>query len=362
MSENAVEVIGLGKSFGPVLALHGVNLTVKRNEFVSLLGSSGCGKSTLLRIISGFERPDTGVLRVSGKDIINQPPEKRETNMVFQRGALFPHMNVRENIGYSLKVRGWERQRIDDRVDEMLALVRLEGYGDRSFDALSGGQSQRVALARALASEPKVLLLDEPLSALDLKLRQQMQLELRTIQRKLGATFVFVTHDQTEALVMSDRIAVMQDGRVAQMGTPQEIYQRPSSVFVSDFIGQTNLLKGRVCKIGADSVMVETSSGQFAAPNESQIAEGEAVTLSIRPEALRVLNEGETVGPGCSISGTISEVVYLGRNFSVAVALSDDTIIWADMREAELADRTLGSAIAFTWPASSVNLLKGKQT
>jgi spermidine/putrescine ABC transporter ATP-binding subunit len=343
----AVEILGVRKSFGDFVALDDINLSIRQHEFVSLLGASGCGKTTLLRIVAGFEYPSSGSVRISGEDITARPPHDRPTNIVFQRGALFPHMTVRENIGYSLKLRKWPRQKIADQVERMLALVRLEGFGDRDPSQLSGGQVQRVALARALAGEPRVLLLDEPLSALDLKLRQQMQLELRTLQKALGATFVFVTHDQTEALVMSDRIAIMNAGRIVQFGTPQEIYTRPSSVFVSDFIGQTNLLAGDVIACDGKSVQFRLFTGavvKAAAP--SPLTPGAKAVLSVRPENLRVV---KTTAPSAGLAGVIREFVYLGPRVRVSASIGETVLVWAELREDEAEGLSAGDAVNITW-------------
>ena len=311
----AVEIVDVSKKFGDVAALEQINLQVRDNEFVSLLGASGCGKSTLLRIVAGFEYSLGGRVFVHGEDVTSLPPHLRPTNLVFQRGALFPHMNLIDNIGYSLKLRRWPKPRIAERVAEMLALVRLEGLGRRNAAELSGGQIQRVALARALAAEPKVLLLDEPLSALDLKLRQQMQLELRVIQRGLGATFIFVTHDQTEALVMSDRIAIVNQGRIVQFGTPREIYTRPSSMYVSDFIGQTNFLKGTVVSSANRVTTLYVGNGERATgESASVLAIGVVGFLSVRPESIRVGSAEQRADDSGLINARVIEIVYLGSS------------------------------------------------
>ena len=241
-----VAVEDVHRTFGRVEALRGVSFGAARGEFVSILGPSGCGKTTLLRIIAGFEMPDSGVVLVEGKDVTATPPHRRPVNMVFQRYALFPHMTVAENIGFGPRIHRRGRRETASRVEELLRLVHLEGYGGRSITQLSGGQAQRVALARALANEPPVLVLDEPLAALDRKLRQSMHLELRQIQQSLGSTFVYVTHDQEEALTMSDRIILMNGGVIEQVGTPVELYMAPKSRFVSSFVGDTNLFEAEV--------------------------------------------------------------------------------------------------------------------
>jgi spermidine/putrescine ABC transporter ATP-binding subunit len=351
----AVEVVGVRKSFGEVTALQSVDLAIEDGSFVSLLGASGCGKSTLLRIIAGFETASAGNVLVHGRDVTGLPPHRRPTNMVFQRGALFPHMDVFDNVAYSLKLRRLPREQIRAKVEEMLALVRLEGLGGRAASELSGGQAQRVALARALAAAPQVLLLDEPLSALDLKLRQQMQLELRAIQRKLGATFVFVTHDQTEALVMSDRIAVMERGRIAQVGTPREIYTRPSSIFVSDFIGQTNFLRGTVVESAAGVVTLRLDDGQLARGEASaDLAVGASATLSVRPEAIRLGAGAADAG----MTGTVAEVIYLGGSVRVGVQ-TGEAIVWVDLRDEDAEGVGTGQPVTLSWKPSAATVWAG---
>jgi len=350
----AVEIVGIRKSFADTVALAEVNLAIEAGEFISLLGASGCGKSTLLRIISGFETPSAGRIRIHGDDVTGRPPDRRPTNIVFQRGALFPHMSVFENVAYSLTLKKWPRDRVAGKVSEMLALVRLADLGHRMPHELSGGQAQRVALARALAAEPQVLLLDEPLSALDLKLRQQMQLELRAIQRKLGATFVFVTHDQTEALVMSDRIAVMERGQIVQVGSPREIYLQPASVFVSDFIGQTNLIPGAVLSFDGAIARLDIGGGDQAfAAAKGTIAAGSPATLSIRPEALRIVSAPKPGAP--SVAATIREIVYLGPSLRVGATTVRGDLLWADLRDEEATGLVPGTPVFLTWaPAAAL--------
>jgi spermidine/putrescine ABC transporter ATP-binding subunit len=352
---SAVEIIAVRKSFGDFVALHEINLSVGEQEFVSLLGASGCGKTTLLRIVAGFEFATGGRVLIGGEDITGIPPHARPTNIVFQRGALFPHMTVRENVGYSLKLRKWPKKRIDEQVDRMLAMVRLEGFGDRDPAKLSGGQVQRVALARALAGEPRVLLLDEPLSALDLKLRQQMQLELRSLQKSLGATFIFVTHDQTEALVMSDRIAIMNAGRIVQFGRPQEIYTRPSSIFVSDFIGQTNLIPGDVVAGGTGTAFRLRAGAVVKAAAPGPLAAGTKAVLSVRPENVRLVPAARA--NGVALRGIVRESVYLGSSVRVAVDLDGANLIWAELREEEAAGLSIGDPVAVTWPENAALVL-----
>jgi spermidine/putrescine ABC transporter ATP-binding subunit len=357
MKGASIHIAGVEKTFGTFRALDTIELSVKAGEFVSLLGASGCGKTTLLRIIAGLERPSGGRILIDGKDVTGDAPERRPTSLVFQRGALFPHMSVRENIGYSLKLRRWPRQKIADQVDRMLSLVRLDGFGDRDPGQLSGGQVQRVALARALAFEPGVLLLDEPLSALDLKLRQEMQLELRSLQKTLGSTFVFVTHDQTEALVMSDRIAIMNGGRMVQCGTPQEIYRRPSSVFVADFIGQANLLQGHVAGTTAGSVRFRLKNGmELGARATRPLAEGTAATLSVRPESMDILTTADArtmTASDNTLSGVVREAVFLGPRVRALVDLGGGVQLWAERREEEGNGLEPGARVMVHWPQSA---------
>jgi len=265
-----VSIKGLSRSFGDVRAVAGVDLDIYEGEFITLLGPSGSGKTTVLRMIAGFEKPDSGTIDLAGKDVSQLPPYERDVNTVFQDYALFPHMNVISNIEYGLKVKGVAKQECSARALEALKQVRLEGYGERKPSQLSGGQRQRVALARALVNRPSVLLLDEPLGALDLKLREQMQIELKELQREVGITFIFVTHDQEEALTMSDRIAVFNNGKIEQLGTPREIYENPVSSFVSEFVGQTNkiVMDGTRINIRPESVSVSKSkaSGNRSLP------------------------------------------------------------------------------------------------
>ena len=296
----AIRLRGLRKTFGDVVAVDSVDLDIADGEFLTLLGPSGSGKTTVLRMIAGFELPTAGTVELDGIDVTRRPPFDRDVNTVFQDYALFPHMTVQQNVEYGLRVKGVSRSERRRLADEALDAVRLEGYGDRKPAAMSGGQRQRVALARALVNRPKVLLLDEPLGALDLKLREQMQVELKAIQRDVGITFVFVTHDQEEALTMSDRIAVFDAGRIEQVGTPADVYERPNTEFVAGFVGTSNLLRGEaaVAVLGHDGV------------------------FSVRPEKIRVAEPDDTVGEGeDSALGTVREVVYVGSGTRFLVDL-----------------------------------------
>lgn len=286
----AVEFLNVSRHFGAVKAVDGVDLTIVEGSFFAMLGPSGSGKTTCLRLISGFEQPTGGAIRIFGEDVSATPPHLRAVNTVFQDYALFPHLNVRDNVAYGLMVKGMARAPRYAKAEEMLALVHLDGYGDRKPAQLSGGQRQRVALARALVNEPRVLLLDEPLGALDLKLREAMQDELKALQTKLGLTFVFVTHDQHEALSMADHLAVFNDGRIAQIGSPQDIYDRPASRFVADFVGSSNVLP----------------------PDLTRALGGPARWSSLRPEAVRLAASGP-------VSGPVTALRYLGAATRVVI-------------------------------------------
>jgi len=288
----ALRLQGIRKNYGPVVAVDGIDLEVEEGEFFTLLGPSGSGKTTLLRLIAGFERADAGRIELGGRDVTSMPPNLRETNTVFQDYALFPHMTVADNIGYGLRVKGVSRSARQERVGRALRMVRLEGLQNRRPNQLSGGQRQRVALARAVVNEPEVLLLDEPLGALDLKLRQEMQIELKQIQKEVGITFVYVTHDQEEALTMSDRMAVMSNGRIEQIGPPVQVYEEPKSEFVAGFIGISNVL------------------------------DRDGTRFVIRPEKIRILEEGEKPEAGATTeAGTVAEVIYVGMSTRFLVRL-----------------------------------------
>jgi spermidine/putrescine transport system ATP-binding protein len=323
----AVELCNVTKRFGEVLAVDDVSLKILDGEFFALLGPSGCGKTTTLRMIAGFEIPTEGEVYIQGEGMGLTPPFQRNTNMVFQAYALFPHMSVAKNVGFGLEMKKVPKKERDQRVEEVLELVRLPGFGERRPDQLSGGQQQRVAVARALINRPGVLLLDEPLGSLDLKLRKEMQLELKGLQHRLGITFVYVTHDQEEALTMSDRIAVMDQGKVLQIGTPTDIYERPASRFVADFIGETNFLEGSVVKRDGTSVLVDV---QGMAPVLAQSAEeftpGKRVTLAVRPEKITIQTEDPGLENNCC-QGTIENVVYIGTDTNYVVRLDSGATV-----------------------------------
>ena len=349
---------GVSKSFGAASALDDVSLDIKDREFFALLGPSGCGKTTLLRLLAGFEIPDRGRVLLEDADIGAQPPHRRPVNMMFQSYALFPHLTVAGNVAFGLRQDGLPRSEIDARVEEMLALVRLEGLAGRKPHQLSGGQRQRVALARALVKRPKIFLLDEPLAALDKKLRMQTQLELRALQRRLGVTFLIVTHDQEEAMAMADRIAVMDHGRLIQVASPREIYERPNSRWVAEFIGEINLLEGVVARAGANGIEVDTPAGMIAASSGSAQPDAR-VFVAIRPEkiALRKASGTETQG---GLAGTVSEAGYLGDFTRYAVTLGCGLTLKVSAANAgHDAAQTfaIGERVLLSWPVEPALVL-----
>ena len=306
---NIIELKNISVSFDGEKILDSINLSIQDKEFITLLGPSGCGKTTTLRIIGGFLFPDEGDVIFGEKRINELPPYKRHVNTIFQRYALFPHLNVYENIAFGLRVKGMKEAEIKNRVTEMLELVNLTGLEKRKIDTLSGGQQQRVAIARAIANKPKVLLLDEPLAALDLKLRKDMQNELKKIQIELEITFIFVTHDQEEALAMSDRVVVMDNGKIQQIGTPQDIYNEPENAFVADFIGESNILDGFMRK----DFLAEFSGKQFPCL-DSGFAENEAVDVVVRPEDVDIVPPSEGM-----LEGVVTSVIFLGVHYEIIV-------------------------------------------
>ena len=321
-----VEIIGVEKVYpGGAKALSEIDIKIADNEFFTLLGPSGCGKTTLLRLIGGFEQPTAGQIRIQGRDVAGLPPQKRPVNTVFQSYALFPHLTVAENVAFGLEMLGWRQPDIPPVVADMLTLVRLDAFAKRKPAQLSGGQQQRVALARALAPHPKLLLLDEPLSALDLKLRKGMQIELKRLQRETGITFILVTHDQEEALAMSDRIAVMNTGRVLQIGTPTEIYDSPATPHVADFIGEANLIPGALIGRAADTI------------------------IAVRPERVTV-RAGMTGG---RVVGTVSEIAFLGADTLVEAHVADGLTLRARLRGTPPDGVMTGDRVSFDWPAEA---------
>ena len=334
---------------GTVVALDSVSVQIRKGEFFTLLGPSGCGKTTLLRLIAGFESPTAGEILLNGTDISDKPPFERPVNTVFQSYALFPHLTVRQNISFGLEMLGRAKADVASKTDEVLELVKMAAMADRKPQQLSGGQQQRVALARALAPEPEVLLLDEPLSALDLKLRKEMQHELKRLQLETGITFIFVTHDQEEALTMSDRVAVMRDGRILQVGNPREIYTRPVDRFVADFIGETNFLNATI-----DGKKVRLATGDtIAASGVEAHAEGSAVTLAIRPEQVRVGDKG-------GLAATVAETVYFGTDTHLHLTLSDGSELVARLQSPPSGEIGLasGAKVSVSFTEGAVQVLE----
>ena len=317
MAESIVSLIDVEKRFGTNLVVRKMNMEIQEGEFLTLLGPSGCGKTTTLRMIAGFEDATSGIIKVQGERVESKEPYQRDVNTVFQNYSLFPHMTVYDNVAYGLTIKKVPKDEIRRRVTEMLALVQLAGFEKRKPDALSGGQKQRVAIARALINNPKVLLLDEPLGALDLKLRKQMQIELKRLQKKLGITFVYVTHDQEEALTMSDRIAVMNGGVIEQMDVPREIYDHPRTRFVAGFIGESNIFDGTVKAVEGDLLRVETPSGLLTTRGRG-FREGEEMHVSIRPEYLEY---GRAPAEGFDLPAAVKDFTYMGTVVKTALDL-----------------------------------------
>lgn len=309
MTENAIDLKNITKSFGDNVVLDDLSLSIRKNEFLTLLGPSGCGKTTTLRIIGGFESPDEGKVIFEGEDITKKEPYQRQINTVFQKYALFPHLNVFDNISFGLKIKKVPQKEMEERVAEVLRLVNLKGFEKRNIDSLSGGQQQRVAIARALVNEPKVLLLDEPLGALDLKLRKSMQIELKNIQQKVGITFIYVTHDQEEALTMSDTVVVMNEGRIQQIGTPIDIYNEPKNAFVAKFIGESNILEA----VMHEDCLVEFSGVVFDCVDKG-FSKDEEVQVVIRPEDVELVEPDQG-----RLKGTVRTSVFKGVHYEMLV-------------------------------------------
>ncbi len=354
-----VRLLDVRKQFGEVVAVDGVSLEIRAGEFFSLLGPSGCGKTTTLRMIGGFELPTSGKILLGGRDITGEPPERRPVNMVFQSYALFPHLSVAENVAFGLRRRGAEKTEITRRVGAALDLVHLPDFGGRKPDQLSGGQQQRVALARALVCEPTVLLLDEPLGALDLKLRRQLQVELKRVQLEVGITFIYVTHDQEEALALSDRIAVMDHGRVEQLGTPEELYDTPRTRFVAGFIGTTNLLAGTIESTAPGAAVVRLDGGERCLAAEG-MAVGTAVDLAIRPEAMTLATGDpsmDTDGPVSELRGRVLQSAYLGTSVSHQVR-TDGGLVLTVVVPRSIERPSQGDRVRLGWDPSDVLVLE----
>jgi spermidine/putrescine transport system ATP-binding protein len=351
-----IRLIDLSKHFREVRAVDRVSLDIRSGEFFSMLGPSGCGKTTTLRMIGGFEQPSLGRIELRGRDVTADPPDKRPVNMVFQSYALFPHFDVGDNIAFGLRRKRVDRDEIRHRVGEALELVHLGGYEKRRPNQLSGGQQQRVALARALVNRPNVLLLDEPLGALDLKLRKQLQVELKRVQTEVGITFVYVTHDQEEALTMSDRIAVMNRGRVEQLGTPEELYERPLTRFVADFIGTTNLLLGTVESVDGKHAVVRLASSETCVIDGSDLVVGRSIEMSVRPESVEIRPSNGTSYSPRPINATVEQVAYLGGSVQYHVRSNGGLAITALAPKSEQR-LAVGTAVGVSWPPAEALVL-----
>lgn len=365
MGEDAVPCVELRevtKRFSNVVAVDRVSLRVEKGEIFSILGPSGCGKTTTLRLIGGFETPDEGEILLDGKLVNDLPPYKRDCSIVFQRLALFPHMTVEENIAFGLEQRRVPKGEIKKKIEEMLDLVKLSGLERRRPDQLSGGQQQRVALARSLVIQPKVLLLDEPLASLDRKLRKEMQVELKQIQREVGITFLYITHDQKEALAISDRIGVMKEGKLVQIGSPDEIYERPRTRFVADFMGAPNIFSGKVVAIDERKIQIKTGSGLLIkVPSDREIVAGRDLSIAIRPERIRILPEGSQEEGDNQFRGKITTVTYQGDFMELEILLlqGDRVVVHLPIRlgQSQALQLKEGDEVSICWDAGDGNIL-----
>lgn len=352
MPENIIEIQGVTKYFGDQKAVNNINLNVKNGEFITFLGPSGCGKTTLLRLLSGIEQPDEGKIFIDGKDVTYLPPEQRHLNMVFQSYALFPHMTVYENIAFGLRTKHLPEEEIKQRVEEALAMVKLEKFAQRKPKQLSGGQQQRVAIARAVVNRPIVLLLDEPLSALDYALRKEMQLELKMLQRQLGITFIFVTHDQEEALSMSDRVAVMNAGIIEQLGTPRNVYEEPKNLFVADFIGEANIFDTTVIDANENTFTTEIEGKKMTLKNKKGFTPGQRIVVVVRPEDIDVFGTAEVTDGRQMFPGTVEQAIYKGSTVDLMVRLESGKIIAATEffdEDDEKLEYTVGEKVLVEW-------------
>ncbi len=354
MESNAIlELRNITKSFGAVQVLKGIDLSVREGDFVTLLGASGCGKTTILRIIAGLTAPDNGQVLLEGRDMVNEPPEKRSVNTVFQSYALFPHMTVSQNVAYALKIRGVNKRETEQRVHDALAMVQMSGSEKKTPAQLSGGQRQRVAIARSLINHPKVLLLDEPLGALDLQLRRQMQYELKKLQQQLGTTFVYVTHDQEEAINMSDRIVVLRDGQIEQQGAPNEIYDRPRTSYAAKFVGSANVLIGTVERVTGSRVLLRSTCGTMLAQLDSRpVMLGQRLTLAVRGENVGISREKTD---NC-LRGVVEGNTFAGGMLRIPVRLADGTEI-VITRQGIHFDFSAGETVYLTWSAENAVLV-----
>lgn len=358
MSKTIVSLMNVDKLYGDNHVVKNMNMNIAEGEFLTLLGPSGCGKTTTLRMISGFEMPSSGTIKVQGERVDKKEPYQRDVNTVFQNYALFPNMNVYDNVAYGLRVKKVPKNEIKERVLEALKMVQLEGFEKRRITQMSGGQKQRVAIARAIINRPKVLLLDEPLGALDLKLRKQMQIELKRLQKKLGITFVYVTHDQEEALTMSDRIAIINQGRIEQLAAPKDIYEHPKTKFVASFIGETNLLDAMVLSIDGDKAVIGTEVGKATVMIDSKkkIKVSDGVAVSIRPENMKF---SKTPVKGFSIKGVVKEQIFVGNLIKMMITLNDGTEIRINRFDADdLAEN--GELLYLYWDLQKGVVIKEK--
>jgi ABC-type Fe3+/spermidine/putrescine transport system ATPase subunit len=358
MNRPIVQLKNVHKSFGPFKALNDINLDIRQGEILTLLGPSGCGKTTLMRIIAGFEAPTSGNLLIAENDAVALPPEKRSVNMVFQRYALFPHLDVFDNVAFGLRLQGVSKAQIKEQVNAMLHLVQLDSFANRWINELSGGQCQRVALARALVNRPDVLLLDEPLAALDLKIRHHMLKELKRIHEETGTTFVYVTHDQDEAMILSDRVVLMNKGEIEQLGSPQDLYAAPESLFCARFFGDTNIIEGHVGAVNGGFADISTS--MFAARGAvRRAAEGASVSLSIRPEAIRLsaATPGLAGGSHNTLAGEVQDVVFIGNRVVYQVKHGNNLFTCQQSRPVTGIEHAPGSLVQLSWPDEAVVVL-----
>ncbi|MFC5386182.1 ABC transporter ATP-binding protein [Aquamicrobium segne] len=357
MSTNIVELNNITKSFGDFRALTNINLNVRQGEILTLLGPSGCGKSTLMRIVAGFEKATSGDVIISGQDVGKAPPEKRPVNMVFQRYALFPHLDVFDNVAFGLRLKGLPKARISEEVTRMLELVQLQDFASRWIGEISGGQAQRVALARALVNKPSVLLLDEPLAALDLKIRHHMLEELKRIHTETGTTFIYVTHDQDEAMILSDRVVLINKGEIEQIGTPDEMYSAPKTLFCAKFFGDTNLLDGHVQSADSISAVVNLPVGATKVAT-GNLHEGAPVHVSIRPEAIRIASANGEAADANQAIGTIEDVVFIGSRVVYKVRHQSGTLLKCQEHHDAAGIRfSVGSPVSLSWDPASVVVL-----
>jgi spermidine/putrescine transport system ATP-binding protein len=352
-----LELRHISKRFGDVVALDDVSLDIERGEFVTLLGPSGCGKTTTLRIVAGLEQETSGSVMIQGEPVNHIPPYRRNVNTVFQNYALFPHFTVFQNIAFGLRLKRWPRAQITRAVEQALEQVHLPGFGKRRPHELSGGQQQRVALARALVNQPAILLLDEPLGALDLKLRKEMQLELKRVHREVGITFIYVTHDQEEALTLSDRIAVMNASKVVQVGTPLEVYEQPQTAFVANFVGVSNMLDGTICESESGALVIAITPGfRFKKLTRTPLPAAQPVLVAVRPEKVHVIASGD------GLCGVVEDVVYLGNRVIFVVRLDTGKVLHAEAQTGNLNGGVdIGRRVAVGWDPSDCRLFDPAQ-